>query len=244
MQIVVDGVLTRYEQIGHKPQTLLILHGWMRSLDEWLPVAKQLSESYRVILLDFPGFGKTEKPKTDFTIYDYATFVEQFLDKLEINKVTLLGHSFGGRVGIIMASKSNKISDLVLVDAAGVEKRTTAAKIKISIFKLAKVFLPKKLVTKLRNKIGSRDYKSAGEMRKIFLNVINEDLTYLLSKISQPTYIIWGNKDEEVPQWKTKKMKQLIPHTRLRVVWGSGHSPHLEKPLDFMEILNDLLNLK
>lgn len=244
MQIVVDGLLTHYETVGNKPKTILILHGWMRSLEEWLPVAKQLSEEYKVILLDLPGFGKTQKPETDFSIYDYATFVQHFLEKLEINKLSLLGHSFGGRIGIIMASKTNLITHLVLVDAAGVEKRTLIAKVKIGIFKLAKLFMPKSVITKLRNKLGSQDYKSAGAMRPIFLKVINEDLTYLLRDISPPTLLIWGNKDTEVSEWKTKKMKRLIPHAKLRVVWGSAHSPHLEKPVELNAILSEYLMKK
>jgi pimeloyl-ACP methyl ester carboxylesterase len=241
MQAVVDGLLTHYKVIGNKPKTLLILHGWMRSLDEWVPTAKKLSEDYKVILLDLPGFGGTKMPDASFSIYDYANFVEHFLDKLEIKKIQLVGHSFGGRIGIILAAKTERITNLVLVDAAGVEKRTVFAKTKIGFFKLAKIFLPQKLTDKLRNKLGSRDYKSAGAMRTIFLKVVNEDLSYLLTKIKEPTLLIWGNKDEEVVAWKTKKMKQLIQNSQLRVVWGSGHSPHLEKPQEFMEILTDYL---
>ena len=241
MQAVVDGLLTHYEVIGDKPKTILILHGWMRSLNEWIPVAKKLSDDYTVILLDLPGFGGTALPEKSFSIYDYAEFVAHFLQKREIKKITLVGHSFGGRIGIILGAKTDLITNLVLVDAAGVEKRTLFAKIKISFFKFAKLFLSKKLTNKLRNKLGSRDYKSAGAMRDIFIKVVNEDLSYLLPKIAIPTLLIWGNKDSEVAEWKTKKMKRLIKNSKLRVVWGSDHSPHLEKPKEFMEILDDYL---
>jgi pimeloyl-ACP methyl ester carboxylesterase len=241
MQVVTDGLLTHYESIGDKPETLLILHGWMRSLNEWLPTAKDLSKKYRIILLDLPGFGSTPKPNYTFSIYDYASFVEHFLDKLEVKKVTFVGHSFGGRIGIILAAKTDRINKLVLVDAAGVEKRTAFAKTKIAIFKTAKILLPKNLAEKLRYKLGSPDYKSAGAMRAIFIKVVNEDLSYLLSKISIPTLLIWGNNDTEVEKWKTKKMKQTIENSKLKVVWGSGHSPHLEKPHEFSEIIRDYL---
>jgi len=241
MQIVVDGILTHYEVVGDKPDTMLILHGWMRSLNEWMPVARQLSDRYRVVLLDLPGFGKTQKPEKDFSIYDYAEFVEHFLKKLEIRHVTFLGHSFGGRIGIILASKTNIVNDLILVDAAGVEKRTLFAKIKIAFFKLAKLFLTETMTNKLRDRLGSRDYKSAGALRSIFVKVVNEDLSYLLPNISAPTLLIWGNKDSEVAEWKTRRMKKLIPKSHLRVVWGSDHSPHLEKPAELMDILKEYL---
>src|SRR5438105_4668468 len=171
MQIVVDGLLTHYQTVGDKQKVLLILPGWMCTTDEWLSVAKQLSAEYKVILLDLPGFGKTQKPATTYSIYDYADFVEHFLNKLDEKHVTLLGHSFGGRIGIILSAKTNLITELLLIDAAGIEKRTTIAKLKIQFFKLAKIFLPKHIVTQLRNRLGSRDYKTAGEMRDIFIKV-------------------------------------------------------------------------
>lgn len=241
MQMVVDGILTHYESIGQKPKKLLILPGWMHTTNEWLTVAKQLSEQYTVILLDLPGFGKTEMPKTVYSIKDYSEFVLLFLQKMAIDTTTLMGHSFGGRISIIIAANTDIVERLVLVDAAGIEKRTTIAKLKISLFKCIKVFLPKKYIDKLRNQIGSRDYKSAGKMRDIFVKIINEDLTYLLPKIAVPTLLVWGNNDTEVEHWKIKLMKKLIPHSQLKVVWSAAHSPHVEKPDVFMVIIKDFL---
>src|SRR5260370_37036210 len=94
MQIVVDGILTHYETLGDIKPALVILHGWKRSLNEWLPVAKQLTDRFTIVLLDLPGFGQTPRPNAAFSIYDYATFVEHFLEKHELKKITLLGHSF------------------------------------------------------------------------------------------------------------------------------------------------------
>src|SRR5258708_5206068 len=239
MQIVVDGILTHYQIIGNKPKTLLILPGWMRSLEEWLPTAKQLSDNYKVILIDLPGFGKTPRPQTAYSIYNYAAFVEHFLDKLEVNKITLLGHSFAARIGIILGNKTDKVTKLILIDAAGVEKKNNLTKIKNNLFKLAKVIMPKQFQEKLRDKLGSQDYKTAGVMRDIFVKVVNVDLTYMMPKISAPTLLIWGNNDTEVQEWKTKLMSKLIPSARLRIVWSAFHSPHLEKPTEFMEILKE-----
>ncbi|NTU73833.1 alpha/beta hydrolase [Candidatus Roizmanbacteria bacterium] len=242
MQIIVDGVLTHYEIVGGgKKDKLLILHGWQRSLKEWLPVSAYMSDSYEVILLDLPGFGQTSKPDSDYSIYDYANFVKDFLGKISCKKVSLLGHSFGGRVGIILGANTSLIDKLVLVDAAGIEKRSALAKIKIFCFKVLKHLLPSQALIILRNLLGSRDYKSAGTLRNIFIKVINEDLSYLLSKIHNSTYLIWGENDEEVPISKAKRMKKMIPNSRLRIVWKAGHSPHIEKQAEFKEILIDTL---
>lgn len=242
MQIVVDGLLTNYQTIGEKNKpAFLILHGWKRSIAEWIPIAKEISKKYYVILVDLPGFGNTALSQRPFSIYDYADFVEHFLGKLNIQKVTLLGHSFGGRIGIILGSKPNMLEKLILVDAAGVEKRTLVAKAKILFFKLVKTFLPKALSERLRHSLGSPDYRTAGALRATFLRVINEDLSYLLPKIAVPTLLIWGSKDTEVTEWKIKRMKQTIPQVKLRVVWEAGHSPYMERPGEFMEILKEFI---
>ncbi len=240
MQIVVEGILVNYQAIGEKNKPVfLILHGWKRSIREWLPVAKQISQKYCVVLLDLPGFGDTHTPQGTFSIYDYSKFVEHFLEKLEIKKVTLLGHSFGGRIGIILGAKTKRLEKLILVDAAGVEKRSTAAKVKIFFFKSIKHFLPKQITERLRQLLGSPDYKTSGALRQTFIKVINEDLTYLLPEITIPTVLIWGSRDREVPLWKIKRMKKMIPNSNLRVVWEAGHSPYMEKPKEFMEILQE-----
>src|SRR5258708_5008872 len=123
MHIVVDGILIHYQIIGDKKPALVILHGWKRSQNEWMLIAKQLTDRFTIVLLDLPGFGQTPKPNTAYSIYEYATFVEHFLDKLELKKATILGHSFGGRIGIILAAKTQRVEKLILVDAAGVEKK-------------------------------------------------------------------------------------------------------------------------
>lgn len=242
MQIVVDGILTHYQTMGEKTKpSLLILHGWKRSLQEWLPIAKQLTDKYFIILLDLPGFGGTHRPQKAFSIYDYADFVIYFLEKLHVKKITLLGHSFGGRIGIILGSKTNILEKLILVDSAGIERRTMTADIKIILYKTIAPLLPKSFIKNLRHFLGSQDYKTSEELREIFVKVINEDLAYLLREVRVPTLLIWGSNDTEVPEWKFKIMKKLIPHVKVRVIWGSGHNPHLEKPKEFMEILEENL---
>jgi pimeloyl-ACP methyl ester carboxylesterase len=242
MQIVVDNILTNYEIVGdQKKKPLLILHGWQRSSDEWLPIAKNLEKAYQSILLDLPGFGKTTKPTSDFSVYDYAKFVEHFLDKLGLKKITFLGHSLGARIGIILSSNTNIIEKLVLISPAGIEKKTIFDKIKICFFKAGKIFLPKNITERLKQRIGSADYKNASEMRSIFLKIVNEDLSYLLPKINIPTLLIWGDKDTEVPMWKIRHMKQAIQNSRIKVIWGAGHFLHVNNRKEFINILKDNL---
>lgn len=243
-QIVVEGILTNYQVLGNGKEVVLILPGWKRSINEWLPIAKNLAGKYKVILLDLPGFGATTMPKTTFGVFEYADFVKRFLSKLKIDKCIILGHSFGGRLGIVLASKGKMVEKLILVDSAGIENKGLYVKVASLCKTILTPFfliLPVSVKNRVANSIGSEDYKTSGELRKIFVKVVNQDLKPLLSKITIPTFIIWGDKDQALPVSQTKIFKQEIIGSRVRIVWGAGHSPHIQKQEQFINILNEIL---
>lgn len=235
MQIIIDELLTNYQVFGKKGNDILILPGWQRTTLEWQSRALALAQNNRIFLLDLPGFGITPRPKSDWDIFDYAEFVKKFLAKIKIKSLTIIGHSFGGRIGIVLASQRLPIKQLILVDSAGIERKDLILKIKIITAKILKFILPKKIVLQLL----SGDYAESGEMRQIFKKVVNRDLVSLLPKIKIPTTIIWGEIDHVLPIAHAKLFHQLISQSRLRIVWGARHDPHLENPEQFTEILNE-----
>jgi len=244
-QVVVEGLLTNYQIIGEGKETLLILPGWKRAISEWIPVAQNLSQKYKVILLDLPGFsGQTAFPKKIFGVFEYADFVKQFLVKIKINKCIILGHSMGGRIGIVLASENKIVNKLLLVDSSGIERKNLYTKIMhvLKIISLPLLMqLPLFIKDKIRNLIGSEDYKSAGEMRKTLVKVVNQNLESILPKITIPTFIIWGDRDNQLPVSQTKIFKKEIADSKVRIVWGAGHDPHIQKTEQFLSILNDIL---
>lgn len=237
MQIIIDGLLTNYQVFGKKGDIILILPGWQRTTLEWQSCASELAKNNRVFLLDLPGFGITSRPKLDWDIFDYAEFVKKFFAKIQIKSSIIIGHSFGGRIGIVLASQNFPIKQLILVDSAGIERKNLILKSKIIVAKVFKFILPKKVIFQLL----SGDYAEAGEMRAIFKKVVNQNLVSILPKIKIPTTIIWGEMDHVLPMAHAKLLHKLINQSRLRIVWGARHDPHLEKPEQFMEILTDTL---
>lgn len=231
MQKVIGGQLVNYEVTGTSKKNLLILHGWGGSLQEWMSIAKRLETGYKVWLLDFPGFGGSPKPSFDWSIYDYAKFVRDFIKDLKIKDPIVMGHSFGGRVAILLEAKK-----LILVDAAGLEFKSLKAR----VFGWAADYL-RWVPQNIKNLFGSPDYKSAGNMRKIFVKVVNQDLTREMSKIKCPTVIIWGEKDRVLPIFQAKIIKETIGGAILRIVWNADHWTHLSKPNEFLEILNEYI---
>lgn len=240
MQSVIGDVLVNYQERGKSRKgTVVILHGWGRSSRDWEQVAESLGDRYRVILVDLPGFGSTIfPPGAVFSIHDYVEFVVQFLRKLKITRPVLIGHSLGGRIGIILGTRKI-LKKLILVDSAGIEERTLTIKLKIFVYKLAKLLLPTSLLLNAQSLLGSTDYRDAGPMRKTFIKIVNERLNQYLAKVRVPALLIWGDKDDVIEVKYGKIMKNVIPDSHLRIVWGAGHHPHIEKPREFRAILEE-----
>lgn len=233
MQKVMNRLLVNYEVLGKGKRNLLILHGWKSSLTDWAEVARRLGDRYRVWLVDLPGFGGTAKPRDDWGIYEYADFTAKFMQSLGLKKAVVLGHSFGGRVAILLASRYQQlVTGLILVDAAGMEIKGVKAKMYKSIT-WALRWLPQEW----KNKLGSRDYREAGEMRRMFVKIVNQSLRNELADITTPTLIVWGEKDRELSLGEAQMLHEGIKGSTLRIVWGAGHRPHQEKLEDFMGIL-------
>jgi len=235
MQKVIDGVLTNYEVVGKGKKNLLILHGWKGQIAHWMPTATELKNRYKVILLDLPGFGGSTKPNENWGVYEYAGFTAKFIQSIGIKKASVLGHSFGGRIAILLASRYPELIErLILVDAAGMEIKSTREKI-IKFLSIFKMMFPESIKKKLR----SPDYVSAGEMRKIFLKVIRQPLRDELKNISCQTIIVWGEKDKILSLWEAEMLHEGIKKSILRIVWGATHWPHVEKFVDFLNILQE-----
>jgi len=156
----------------------------------------------------------------------------------KMEEVILIGHSFGGRVAILLASESPRIGGIVLVDSAGIRPKR-----KLSYYyKVYKYKLLKKLG--IRNiKAGSSDYnKLSGAMKETFVRVVNQDLTGRLSKIVVPTLIVWGSLDKETPIYMAKKLNKHIKGSELNILEGAGHFSYLDNLEQFMGLLKGFVD--
>jgi pimeloyl-ACP methyl ester carboxylesterase len=179
--------------------------------------------------------------------------VEAFAKSNSIARPALMGHSFGGRVSIVYASR-NEVSRVVLVDAAGIKpKRPLRYYWKVYTFKtmkwLCNTFLPKgkaqAIIDRRRAGAGSSDYNNASPMmRAILSKVVNEDLKHLMPRIKAPTLLFWGNMDTATPLSDAKTMEKLIPDAGLVVAHGTGHFSFLESPGLFTAVIKNFFKIK
>lgn len=258
MNIEIDGLTIKYtdSDSNSNKDVVVILQGWGTTLEVYESVEACISEKYRVIRLDFPGFGGSDEPSTPWSVDGYAEFFVKFMETIKIRKATLIGHSFGGRVIIKLAVAKDlpfEISNIVLIDSAGVlPERTPAQKRKIARYKLLKKVFNMSLVYNLfpeiiddwRSKQGSEDYKNASPvMRQTLVMSVNEDLTPIFPEVKQEVLLIWGDLDTATPLKDAKKMEELMPNAGLAVIQGSGHYSFLENPVLFKRIMQSYFKI-
>ena len=238
-------------------RTAVILQGWGTEMSMYDSVADAVNDSYRVVQLDFPGFGASDEPREPWNVDAYADFICDFFDALDIKKATLLGHSYGGRVIIKLAARQSKgdlpfeIEKIVLVDSAGVmPERSARQKLSIRRYKIKRSILTSRLVHSMfpevidywMSKQGSADYRAASPMmKKCLVMAVNEDLKDIMPLVEPDTLLVWGDLDTDTPLSDGKTMERLMPAAGLVVLEGTDHFSFLYKPVEFRGILRAFL---
>jgi pimeloyl-ACP methyl ester carboxylesterase len=212
---------------GSGPPSVVALHGWSRDSSDWDDVLR----GEDALALDLPGFGNTPGPDAAWGTPEYAEVVVDAICSAAATPVTLVGHSFGGRVAVrIAASRPELIAGLVLTGAP-LYRRAAPAK-PLATFRAAKVLhragiLSDALMDRMRHRYGSADYRAtSGVMRALFVKVINESYDAPIMAISAsevPVFLVWGEHDQEVPLSVASRIHAAIDGSTLRVVPGAGH---------------------
>ena len=248
--IVIDSVKTCYNVVG-SGFNVVLLHGWGANKEIFKNLQSKLAYTHRTYSLDIPGFGKSDQPKSVWGTLEYSIFLRKFLERLAISNPILIAHSFGGRIVIQTCSRGYHAEKIVLIASAGIKPiRSIKYYIKIYGYKIIKHTIKilfvgnysNSLISLLRKKIGSQDYKNANlHMKKILSKVVNEDMTSILHKIGAPTLLVWGNWDKATPLRDAKIMEKHIPNSKLIVIPNSSHYVFLERPYTFFSIVKSFI---
>jgi len=238
MECLINGLKINYQIIG-EGRPFLILHGWGSNCERWQKAGELLAEKgLRVIIPDLPGFGKSEPPKNAWNLDDYCDFVKEFVKFLGLERLYLLGHSFGGAVTVkFILKKPRKIEKTFLVAPAVIRKKTIKKEI---IKKTVKIFsfLPVFVKRIIYRKIIKNDYPlKAGAMRETYLKIVQENLFNVLSQIQVPTVIIWGEKDNITPMKDAFLINREISNSKLEIIKNCYHASNLEHPEKLAEVI-------
>ena len=238
----IDNISVNYIEEG-EGDVVLLLHGWGANITLYQGIIDTLKQGRRVIALDMPGFGKTPEPDCPWCVDDYVDFVLKFIASFELKKLSIVVHSFGGRVFFKMNARKNLpfvVDKVVLIDSAGIlPKKTLGQKKSLRCYKIGRAFMSTKVmhflypdvVEDMRRKRGSADYNSATPtMRATLVKVVNEDLEYLIHLVKCPALLIWGDLDTATPIEDAKRMEELITDAGLVVCEGAGHFSFAQQP--------------
>ncbi len=244
----IDDISLNYHMTGEGCPVVL-LHGWAGSLASFAPVHRHLESRFRVCSPDLPGFGQSGEPAAAWSTSDYADCLVRFFLKAGIENPVILGHSFGGRIGIRLAA-SIAVRKLVLIDSAGLRpRRSWRYYVKVYTFKTGSKLLrlpgiglfTAGLLERMRRRAGSQDYQNASpRMREILVKTVNEDLRDLLPRIGCPTLLVWGEQDTATPIADALVMERLIPDAGL-VRFQAGHFSYLERLNEFLAVIDHFL---
>ena len=226
MKINVKNLDVNYIQYG-EGKDILLLHGWGQNIEMMKPLGDRFCNNHRITILDLPGFGASEEPKEKWTIQKYNEMLEEFVEKVNIKKPIIIGHSFGGRLAI-RYSAEHPIEKLVLFGSPCIRIQEELP-ITVRILKsLKQVPGLNNIGEYMKKYIGSRDYKAASPvMRQTLVEVVNEDLSKYAREIEEPTLLIWGENDTEAPVSDAKELERIMVDAALILLPGT-HYAYLE----------------
>lgn len=247
-----------YEIFGKEGKHILCMHGWGGNMDSFKPLTRDLSGSARLIAVDFPGHGRSPEPDGVWQVDEFKAQILALLDEIGAPRVDIVAHSFGGRVALMLAAENpERVGRMVLTGCAGLlPRRSGGLQFKQAVFSALKAgyesapvqkLLGKnadKLTSMLQSKLGSADYRAlSGDMRRTFVNVINQDLEWCLSRIQASTLLFWGENDTATPLWMGQTMEKEIPDAGLVVMPGATHFAYLERYANFLAVVRQFFGV-
>ncbi len=239
--------------------TVVLIHGLgVKASTDWLPVLPALVKHYRVLIVDLPGFGRSDLPDAQLAPKKYADLVHWIIGQQGPEPVYVIGHSLGAAVALRHSHDyPQQVRRLLLIDAAGILQTTVFAR------HLARV--PDQVegprVLRRLVKSGSRilnhfsghiqdltaDHANtlssmAGSDRargmlykdksniNAALGLVNEDFSPIVRQVGVPVWILWGERDAVAPVRTGVALRALLPRSQLEILAGIGHVPMSEAP--------------
>lgn len=244
--ITINHLPVYYEEFGSGKKTMVLLHGWGQNTEMMKAIALYFAAHFRVVAIDFPGFGKSAEPSEAYSVEDYMKWLRALLQELNVENPIFIAHSFGCRVALHYA-KNFPVRKMVLTGAAGVrDKRTWQWYYKTYSYKaMKKLFsLPflKNFKEQIQGKVGSSDYRQAsGVMRQTLVRVVNDDVSSFLKDIQTETLLVFGENDEATPLSKGRFMEKEMQNATLVIFEKDDHYAYFHQADRFNRVLEAFL---
>lgn len=217
---------------------LILLHGFMCSKEFFASQINYFAHYFKVVAYDLYGFGSCQATRA-YSLEDYSDEFIELANSLG-GKVNVIAHSFGCRVILKSAQKSNVINKAVLCGVAGLKPSFSLKKeIKKKVYRIVRPFFSKE---RLEKRFFSSDYNMLNAiMKESFKLVTSEYLDNCLNQINFPTFVIFGSEDRLTPPKIANKLIKNIPNCDKYIMNGCGHFCYSERPAEFNSIAKEFL---
>lgn len=245
-QIKLEGKKIYYQKYNtnkNTQETFLFVHGWGGSSKSLSPIATHL-DNFSSYIINLPGFGQSDTPESNWGIEEYGELVAKFIRSLHIAPLTYFGHSFGGTLGIYLATKHPKLIKYLILCAPSfyrsVRKNTgknqqkqksksTLTQIRILAKQIGSILPPLRRLYYHISYPKSDLYKFP-KLESNFRKIITTDISGLVTKIKCPTLAIWGRKDKQTPIDNLFLLEKLNTKIKTQIYEYQDHGLPLNLP--------------
>ena len=252
-----------YIDIGQgKP--VVMIHGYSDSTYCWHEnVRMLLSTGFRVILMDQPGLGRSSRPQGDYvySIENQSEEILALLDKLEIERFSVVGNSMGGGIALYLSlHHPDRVTSTVVISPACYQPQSPGLGRFLTIpgathlagllvgrwavrHDLQSVYFDDEQVDEVLVDEYCRAFQKPGFMKTVaslseeYFSAAFHEMTESYHELDPPLLIIWGEHDRWVPPDFGQRLQEKVPGSRYELIGECGHVPHQEKP----GVVNSLL---
>ena len=248
----VDGMDIHYRLSG-KGEPILLLHDAQSSLHTWAGWTGRLSEKQQVVSLDLPGFGlSSPHPQGSYSAFMYASFLDSFLQKLNLKKVSIAGCGLGAQIAWQFAAESpDRVDKLILLDAPGFEEKSNSLIDWLASTPVVNRILwkvtPRSFVRLSLEDVWADDTRVTDSLvqrhfdlsllpghRKAFTDRAsvrgNRPPIDLIEHITAPTLVLWGAEDTRISPEHAYDFHKRIRESLIKIYRNTGHWPQEENP--------------
>jgi pimeloyl-ACP methyl ester carboxylesterase len=265
----VENCNLHWEEVGQGP-SLVLLHGLCDSHRTWSKVVPMLARSRRVLMLDLPGHGLSERPDASYALEWHARVVGAWLEALGLANVDLVGHSFGGGVALWMMLLEHRarVRTLALVAAGGLGREVSLAlrlaSLPYVVEHFGQPFMARGTRLALNSAGGAYEAQEIGRLSSMnalpgtaraFARSVHDVIDWhgqyrhLLDRKSElaafpPVGLFWGERDNVIPIAHALGTTSLLGGAHVTRFPGCGHFPHRQAPMAFVHALETFLETR
>lgn len=261
--VEIDGCKVHYVQAGHGP-AIVLLHGIGASIFIWRMLFPILQKKFRVIAIDLPGFGQSDKPaKRQYGLDAQTNVVEKVLAHLDVHNTTLVGSSMGGTIALWLAKQHPHRFERVVALAPAVDStRVSAATHRLaSVAPLFRHAINRMTMKRILRYVIARDERISDAVVERYLAPFQDDGSSLrsfvaatellsdsrlpaeLSEVASQVLLIHGRQDVMVSLSSIEKLAKIIPQAEISIHETSGHHIMEDEPVWLARKIEEFLLL-